>query len=146
MKNTAVFAILCLTIATVFYLQLEQPNRTATVEGCFSEEFRGVDYRYAYLSTVDEAGALRLLDSCLVRQNRFTLSTEVPRKGLNVRISFARLDFARELTLKPDRRFAVTIRPQAILWQEAIEEAIARLDSAGYLRPEPDAAQPAGGR
>ncbi len=136
MRDAAIFAILCLAIFAVFYLQLEQPNCTATIEGCFSEEFRGLDYQYAYLSTTDDTGIERRLDSCLVRGNRFTLSTDVVPHELTARISFARSSFTHDLKLFPDRTFAVTIRPDPDPWQEAIEAAIARLDSAGYLLPE----------
>lgn len=136
MKNTAIFVILCLAIFAVLYLQLEQPSRTAIIEGCFSEELRGLDYQYAYLSTTDDTGIERRLDSCLVRGNRFTLSTDAVPDELTARISFARSSFTHDLKLLPDRTFAVTIRPESDLWQEAIEAAIARLDSAGYLLPE----------
>lgn len=136
MRNSALFAILCLAIFAVLYLQLEQPSRTATIEGCFSEELRGLDYQYAYLSTTDDSGIERRLDSCLVRGNRFTLTADAVPHELTARISFARSSFTHDLKLLPDRTFAVTIRPEPDPWQEAIEAAIARLDSAGYLLPE----------
>ncbi len=134
MRNTFLFCILLLGITVSVCLQLTRSPRTAVIEGRFTEEFGGIDRRYAYLTTEDD----RLLDSCLILDNRFTLATDVPAKQLSVRIRFARLALEQPLTLHPGGRIAFTVRPFDLRkqYEEAIREAIARLDSAGLTVPD----------
>lgn len=137
MRNTAIFATLFLGILAVVWLQLERPTRRAVVEGRFTEEFR-VRSVYAYLVAEDGEGNELRLDSCLIRDNRFTLETCVRHRKLAARIRIARHDFERRLTLRPGREVALTIRPfdWRTQYAEAVEEAIARLDSAGLTLPD----------
>lgn len=134
MRNTALFCILFLGILAGVCQQLARPTRTAVVKGRFTEEFRGIDGRYAYLMNEDN----RPLDSCLMLDNSFTLTTDVRAKQLPVRIRFARLDLEQPLTLRPGRRVALTVRPPELQkqYEEAVREAIARLDSAGLTIPD----------
>lgn len=137
MRNTTLFSILLLGILAVAYLQLVRPTRTVVLEGRFSEELGEIDRQYAYLVTADDA-CERRLDSCLILGNRFTLTTDVQERRLAARVRFARLDIERKLTLEPGRDIELTIRPIDLhaQYEEAIREAIARLDSAGLTIPD----------
>lgn len=135
MRNALIFAILLLGLAASGALALRGTSRIATVEGSFDEHIRRIDYRYAYLH--DAKG--RILDSCLILNNRFTLAGRIEAHEARCRITFSGLDPTAELLLHPQQtvRFHITAQdPFAAQYAQAVEDAIARLDSAGYIRPD----------
>lgn len=137
MKNTTIFALVLSGLAGTFLLALSGTSRTATVEGTFGPEIRRVDYHWAYLHD-DAQGCI--IDSCLIAGNRFTLTGKVARRQLPCRITFSGFSPEAEVVLHPQQtvRLNITARPDmsAPQYEEAIRNAIARLDSAGYTIPD----------
>lgn len=135
MRNALIFAVLLAGMAASAVLAVRGTSRMATVEGSFAEDIRRIDYHRAYL--LDTQG--RVLDSCLILNNRFTLVGRIEQREARCRIVFSGLDPTAELLLRPQQtvRFHITAEdPYAAQYAQAVEQAIARLDSAGYIRPD----------
>lgn len=130
MRNTFIFLIVLAGIAATVVINIRDMSRTAVVEGQFAPEIRRVNYKWAYLR---DSASRSILDSCLVLENRFTLTDEVRKAVVPYLITFSGLDIESGVHLRPQQTVRLTISPDTgpDPWEEAILEAIARLDSAG---------------
>jgi len=135
MRNCTIFLLVLLTIAASGILALHDTTRTATVEEIFSDQLRIVGYPRAYLRNAADDS---VLDSCIISDNRFRLACDVALKELRCRITITGCDSASEIVLHPQQHVRLHIGPDPLeeQWQQAVEEAIARLDSAGLTRPD----------
>ncbi len=139
MKNTAIFLLAVAGILTAALFAARGTSRTASVEGCFAPEIRGVDYKWAYLTLEEED---TVLDSCLILENRFTLSGEMPEKRTSCRIFFRGIPVEKTLCLHPRQTLRLNIAPDQTLkalteqHEAAIREALERLDSRGMTIPD----------
>lgn len=135
MKNTLIFVLLLAALAATVALAATDRTRTATVRGRFADCLGGVDYRWAYLC---DAADDRVLDSCLILGNRFTLKADLSDDPHGCYLSMPKLAYEAWIELRPRRTVEVTIDPEPFERQreEAIREAIERLDSTGVSLPD----------
>lgn len=145
MKDAAIFALLLLTLAGSALLAATDRSRKASVQGTFAPEFTGINYKWAYLRA-DKNG--EILDSCLILEHKFTLSGEVPDKDFPCRITFSKQKAEIPIRLAPRHTVNLTLSANTtsemdLQIEEAIEDALARLDSAGLTIPTPDSLQDA---
>ncbi|WP_300904265.1 hypothetical protein [uncultured Alistipes sp.] len=134
-KNTLIFVLLLAVLAATAALVGTDRTRTATLLGRFSDRLSGVDYRWAYLR---DAADDRILDSCLILGNRFTLKADLTSSPHACRLSMPKLGYEAQLELRPRRTVELTIDPEPLDLQreEAIREAIEQLDSTGVSLPD----------
>lgn len=135
MKDTTIFALLLLVIAASALLGTRNRSRKATIKGTFAAEIGGVNYQWTYLRrNADDA----VLDSCLILDNRFTLSGEIPDADFPCRVVSPKLGMDTPLQLNPQQVIALNISAEDYREQmeEALEEAIARLDEHGVSLPD----------
>lgn len=135
MKNLAIFLLILLTIATTGILALHDTTRTATVEGIFSDQLRIMGHPRAYLRNATDDS---ILDSCIISDKHFRFAYDIAHKELRCRITISGCDSASEIVLHPQQHIQLHIGPDPLeeQWREAVEEAIARLDSAGLTPPD----------
>lgn len=138
MKDTTIFALLLLVFTLSALLAARDTSRTAIVRGSFAPEFTNVNWKWAYLHP---AGSDDILDSCLITEHRFTLSSDIPESDYPCRISFSRVPIEPSLHLSPRQTLELHISAgmrQELAEQhaEAVREAIARLDSTGLTLPD----------
>lgn len=136
MKNTTIFALLLTVIAGCALFAVRDNSCKATVHVSFGPEFAGLDYKWAYLI---DAATNDILDSCMVLNNRFSLSHDILTHELPCRIALPNFKFEEPLTLTPGKTIAMNIRPDMTLEElnrMTIENAIARLDSLGLTIPD----------
>lgn len=135
MKNFTIFLLILLAIVATYILALRDTSRTATVEGIFSDQLRVIGHPRAYLRNAADDS---ILDSCVISDNRFQLACDIARKELCCRITITGCDSASEIVLHPQQHVQLHIGPDPLdeQWRQAVEEAIARLDSAGLTPPD----------
>ncbi len=135
MKNCAIFLLVLLAIAAAGIAALRDDTRTATVEGIFSDRLCIIGHPRAYLRNAADNS---ILDSCVISDNRFRLTCDIARKELLCRITLTGRDSVSEILLHPQQhvRLQIGLDPLEDQWREAVEEAIARLDSAGLTPPD----------
>ncbi len=135
MKNCTIFLLVLLAIAAAGIAALRDYTRTATVEGIFSDRLYIIGHPRAYLRNAADDS---ILDSCVISDNRFRLACDVAHKKLLCRITITGCDSTSEIVLHPQQhvRLHIGLDPLEEQWQEAVEEAIARLDSAGLTPPD----------
>lgn len=138
MKDATIFALLLLVFALCAIIAVLDTSRMAVVNGTFAPEFSNVNWRWAYLRP---ASSDEILDSCLVTEHKFTLSSEVPDEKTPCRITFSKLSVEPSLRLSPGQTLELQISAgfqpnHTEQHEEAIREAIARLDSAGLTLPD----------
>ena len=104
MKNTLIFVLLLAVLAATAALVGTDRTRTATLLGRFSDRLGGVDYRWAYLR---DAADDRILDSCLILGNRFTLKADLTSSPHACRLSMPKLGYEAQLELRPRRTVAL---------------------------------------
>ena len=135
MKNFTIFLLILLAIIGTGILALRDTTRTATVEGVFSDQLRVVGHPRAYLRNAADDS---ILDSCIISDNRFRLACDITHRELRCRITISCCDAASEVVLHPQQHVRLHIGPDPLeeQWRQAVEEAIARLDSAGLTPPD----------
>ncbi len=137
MKNTLIFLLLLLTIVGVTLLATRDTSRKATVNGIFAKEFEGIDYKWIYLRA-DSTG--QTLDSCLIVDHRFTLGGEFDTEKLPCRIVIPASNFETSILLAARQEVELRIQPDPEYYsrmaEQALREALARLDSAGVSIPD----------
>ncbi len=135
MKNCTIFLLVLLAIAAAGIAALRDYTRTAIVEGIFSDRLYIIGHPRAYLRNAADDS---ILDSCVISDNRFRLACDVAHKKLLCRITITGCDSTSEIVLHPQQhvRLHIGLDPLEEQWREAVEEAIARLDSAGLTPPD----------
>ncbi len=135
MRNCAIFLLVLLAIAATGIAALHDNTRTATVEGIFSDRLYIIGHPRAYLRNATDDS---ILDSCVISDNRFRLTCDIARKELLCRIIITGCDSTSEIVLHPQQHIRLHIGPDPLeeQWREAVEAAIARLDSAGLTPPD----------
>ncbi len=135
MKNLTIFLLVLFTTVATGIFALRDTTRTATVEGIFSDRIRVIGHPRAYLRNAADDS---ILDSCVISDNRFRLACDIARKELHCRITITGCDSVSEIALRPRRHVRLRIKfdPLEEQWRQAVEEAIARLDSAGLTIPD----------
>lgn len=135
MRNCAIFLLVLLAIAATGIAALRDNTRTATVEGIFSDRLYIIGRPRAYLRNAADDS---ILDSCVISDNRFRLTCDVAHKKLLCRVTITGCDSTSEIVLHPQQHVRLHIGPDPLeeQWQEAVEAAIARLDSAGLTPPD----------
>ncbi len=135
MRNCTIFLLVLFAMAATGILALHDTTRTATVEGIFSDQLCVIGHPRAYLRNAADDS---ILDSCVVSDNRFQLACDIAHKKLRCRITITGCDSASEIVLHPQQHVQLHIGPDPLeeQWRQAVEEAIARLDSAGLTPPD----------
>lgn len=133
MRNTFI-ALLLVAVLGLIPWMVSRNNRTATIHGSFPEELVGVDYNWVYLRSESE-----ILDSCIVSENRFELSTEVGTRQMTARVEIPCCSLEQKLTLRPDQEIELRVSLDEYYRRKveyALHEATARLDEHGLSIPD----------
>lgn len=106
MKNSLIFGLLVVMLICATIGATTNRSTSGTVEGLFEKNICRVNHQWAYLR---DSVKNEILDSCLIINNKFTLTGQIPGNQYPCRITFSKLRIAPRLYLSRDRKTALTI-------------------------------------
>lgn len=137
MRNTIIFTIILLAlVCTAIYASTDRSS-SATINGRFDDCISKIDYQWAYLQNEETK---EVLDSCLVTEHRFTLTSNIPKKGLTCAVAFSYSTVRMTLNLTPRKTIALNIisDPEQYMHEMldklfAVQDSLARLQADSLL-------------